>query len=154
MTGGLAASLGPAARRPGWFGPADYRLPGSPAGYGPRGPSDDRNRSLLAFLLTFVASILAPLVIYLIKMNESPYVRYHAAQSLNLGLTGVIYGFAAFIIGIPLAIATHGFVLLLIVPLYIGLAIAQMVFLILAAIAANSGELYRVPAVLCLPIVH
>jgi uncharacterized protein len=134
--------------------PSGYIPPGNPAGYGPRGPSDDHTWSLLAYLLSFIFSILAPLVIYLVKMNESRYVRYHAAQSLNMGLTTVIYGFAALGVGIPLAIVTHGFVLLLIIPLFIGFAIAHLVFLILAAIAANRGELYRVPPVLCLPIVH
>jgi uncharacterized Tic20 family protein len=135
-------------------GPAGYIPPGNPAGYGPRGPSDDRTWSLLAYLLTFVASILAPLVIYLIKMNESGYVRYHAAQSLNMGLTALIYGVAAFGLGIPLAILTHGLALVLIVPLFIGFTIAHLVFVILAAIAANRGELYRVPPMLCLPMVH
>jgi uncharacterized Tic20 family protein len=127
---------------------------GNPLGYGPRGPSDDHLWSLLAYLLTFVASILAPLIIYLVKINESPYVRYHAAQSLNMSITAVIYGFGGLLVGLPLAIVTHGFGLLLIVLFFIGFGIAHLVFLILAAIAANRGELYRVPAAICLPLVH
>jgi len=128
--------------------------PGNPQGYGPRGPSDDQLWSLLAYLLTFVFSLFAPLVIYLVKMNESRYVRYHAAQSLNMGITATIYGFGAFGAGIPLALITHGFALLLAIPLFIAFAIAHLVFLILAAVAANRGELYRVPKVICLPLVH
>ena len=53
-----------------------------------------------------------------------------------------------------LAIATHGLVLILLVPLFIAFVIAHLVFLILAAVAANRGELYRVPTVLCLPLVR
>jgi uncharacterized protein len=127
---------------------------GNPLGYGPRGPSDDHLWSLLAYLLTFVASILAPLIIYLVKINESPYVRYHAAQSLNMSITAVIYSFGGLLVGLPLAIVTHGFGLLLIVLFLIGFGIAHLVFLILAAIAANRGELYRVPAAICFPLVH
>jgi hypothetical protein len=126
---------------------------GTPLGYGPKGPSDDQLLALLAYLLTFVASLIAPLI-YLVKMNESRYVRFHAAQSLNMGITAVIYSFGGFLIGIVLAIATHGLVLILLVPLFIAFVIAHLVFLILAAVAANRGELYRVPTVLCLPLVR
>jgi uncharacterized Tic20 family protein len=127
---------------------------GTPLGYGPKGPSDDRLLALLAYLLTFVASLVAPLIIYLVKMNESRYVRFHAAQSLNMGITAVIYGFGGVLIGIVLAIATHGLALILLVPLYIAFVIAHLIYLILAAVAANRGELFRVPAVLCLPLVR
>jgi uncharacterized Tic20 family protein len=87
-------------------------------------------------------------------MNESRYVRYHAAQSLNMSITAFIYGFAAFFAGLILAIATKGWALVLIIPLFIAYAVAHLVYLILAAIAANRGEYYRVPTVISLPIVH
>ncbi len=125
-----------------------------PLGYGPRGPSDDRLWAMLSYLVAFVASIIGPLVIYLIKMNESRYVRYHAAQSLNMGITAVIYAAGGTIAGIVVAIVTHGWALLVLVPLFIVFAVAHLVFLILAAVAANRGELYRVPVILCLPLVR
>ena len=127
---------------------------GSPQGYGPRGPSDDHLWALLSYLLAFVASLVAPLVIYLVKMNESRYVRFHAAQSLNMGITAVIYSFGGVVVGVLLALVTHGLALLLLIPLFIVFVVAHLVFLILAAIAANRGELYRVPTVLCLPLVR
>ena len=123
-------------------------------GYGPRGPSDDHLWALLSYLLTFVAGLLAPLVVYLVKMNESRYVRYHAAQSLNMSITALIYGFAAFFVGLIVAIATKGWGLALIVPLFIAYAAAHLVYLILAAIAANRGEYYQVPVIISLPMVH
>lgn len=128
--------------------------PGNVAGYGPKGPSDDHLWALLSYLLTFVASLLAPFVIYLVKMNESRYVRFHAAQSLNMSLTALIYSFVGGIGGIVLAIFTHGIALIVIIPLFIAFGIAHLVYLILAAIGASRGDLYRVPAVLCLPIVR
>jgi uncharacterized protein len=127
---------------------------GGPQGYGPSGPSDDRLWALLAYLVAFVASIIGPLIIYLIKMNESRYVRFHAAQSLNMGITAVIYAAGGTIVGIVLTIFTHGWALLVLVPLFIAFALAHVVFLILAAVAANRGELYRVPGILSLPLVR
>jgi len=92
----------------GYFQPPGQPFaPGTALGYGPKGPSDDQLLALLAYLLTFVASLIAPLIIYLVKMNESRYVRFHAAQSLNMGLTALIYSFSGFLIGIAMAIATH-----------------------------------------------
>jgi uncharacterized protein len=127
---------------------------GSSLGYGPRGPSDDQLWALLAYLVAFVASVIGPLVIYLIKMNESRYVRFHAAQSLNMGITAVIYALGGTVAGIVLTIFTHGWALLVLIPLFIAFAIAHLVFLILAAVAANRGELYRVPEILSLPLVR
>src|SRR5215469_17008648 len=116
---------------------------GAVQGYGPRGPSDDHLWSLLSYLLTFVAGFLAPLIVYLVKMNESRYVRYHAAQSLNMSITAFIYSFCAFFVGLIVAIATRWWGLILIIPLFVAYAVAYLVYLILAAVAATRGEYYR-----------
>jgi uncharacterized protein len=142
----------------GYFNAPPPPQPGAGAdagpGYGPRGPSDDHLWALLSYLLTFVAGFLAPLIVYLVKMNESRYVRYHAAQSLNMSITAYIYAFAAFFVGLIVAIATKGWGLVLVIPLFIAFAVAHLAYLILAAIAANRGEYYQVPTVISLPIVH
>ena len=133
--------------------PAYGDQPGPPQGYGPRGPSDDQTWALLAYLLALVASIIAPLVIYLVKMNESRYVRYHAAQALNLGITGLIYAIALLVIGIPLALVTHGLGFILIVLMLIALGVAHLVYLVMGAVKANQGQPFRIPASLCFPMV-
>ena len=46
----------------------------NPQGYGPRGASDDQTWAMISYILALVASIIAPLVIYLVKMNESRFV--------------------------------------------------------------------------------
>jgi len=134
--------------------PAPSIPAGSPRGYGPRGPSDDHLFALLSYALTLVAGFIPPLVIYRVKMHESGYVRFHAAQSLNLGITGLAYATGAFMVGLILGVVTHGAGFLVIIPLFIAIGAGELVFLILAATAANRGELYRIPAVACLPIVH
>ena len=106
---------GPQVPGPQGYGPPGWVPQDVPQGYGPRGPSDDHTWALLSYLLALVASIIAPLVIYLVKMNESRFVRFHAAQALNLGITALIYVFALIIVAIPLGIVTHGYGLILIV---------------------------------------
>ena len=129
------------------------RVPGSPQGYGPRGPSEDHMWALFAYLSPIVVSFLGPLIIYLVKMNESRYVRFHAAQSLNLLITATIYGIGILVATFVLTIATHGPGIFFIL-MYFVLAIATLVYLILACIAANRGELYRIPEWLCLRLVR
>ena len=130
-------------------GPQGY----DPQGYGPRGPSDDQMWALLSYVLALVASIIAPLVIYLVKMNESRYVRFHAAQALNMGLTAMIESIAIFIVGIFLALITHGFGILLMVLAFLALGIAHLVYLILGAVKSNQGQLFRVPTIICFRMV-
>jgi len=140
---------------PGYQGAVYPSYPGGELqGYGPRGPADDHTWGMLAYVLCFIAALIAPLVIYLVKMNESRYVRYHAAQALNMGITGLIYSFGGVIIGLLLAVASHGLALLLLIPLFLAYAIAHVVYLILAAVAAYRGELYKIPTVMCLPLVR
>src|SRR5262249_12875766 len=136
------------------YGQQAYGQQGYDPGYGPRGASDDRTWALLSYVLAFVASIVAPLVIYLVKMNESRYVRFHAAQALNLGITALIYSVAIFILVIPIAVVTHGIGILLIIPAFLLLGIAHLVYLILGAVRANQGQLYRAPAVICFRMVR
>ena len=125
----------------------------NPQGYGPRGPSDDHTWALLSYVLAFVASIIAPLVIYLVKMNESRYVRFHAAQALNMGITAIIESIGIFIVGILLAVITHGFGILLMLLAFVALGIAHLVYLILGAVKSNQGQLFRVPTIICFPMV-
>jgi uncharacterized Tic20 family protein len=125
-----------------------------PQGYGPRGASDDRTWALLSYVLALVASVIAPLVIYLVKMNESRFVRFHAAQALNLGLTAIIESVAIFIVGIFLAVITHGFGILLMVLAFLALGIAHLVYLILGAVRSNQGQLFRVPTIICFRMVR
>ncbi|MDB5248460.1 MAG: putative transrane protein [Segetibacter sp.] len=94
--------------------------------------SDERTLATLSHILTLVAPILAPLIIYLIKKDESKYVAYHAKESLNFQITMIIV-----IIGLFLTIV--GILLVWIV------GIVALVLVIIATIKANEGKLYRYP---------
>ncbi len=94
--------------------------------------SDERTLAILSHILTLVAPIIAPLVIYLLKKDESKYVSFHSKESLNFQITLMIV-----IIGLLITII--GIVLTWIV------AIAGLVFVIIATIKASEGKLYKYP---------
>ncbi|HEX5155390.1 MAG TPA: DUF4870 domain-containing protein [Parafilimonas sp.] len=94
--------------------------------------SDEKTLALLAHVLTFVCPILAPLIIYLVKKDESSFVAYHAKESLNFQITLLIICFVLFITII-------GILLLWLV------GIAALVLVIVATIRAADGRLYRYP---------
>lgn len=100
--------------------------------------SDDRTMAMLAHLLALVSGFLGPLIIWLIKKDESPFVDHHGKEALNFQITMLIAWIVAFVSILILI----GFVLIFV------LFIAQLLFPILAAVAANKGETYRYPATL------
>lgn len=94
--------------------------------------SDEKTLAILSHILTLVAPILAPLIIYLLKKDESKYVAYHAKESLNFQITCTI-------IVIGLFITVIGIFFIWIV------CIAAFVLVIIATIRASEGILYKYP---------
>ena len=95
----------------------------------------DRLLGILAHVLTFFTWIFGPLVIYLLKKDESLYVREHARESLNFQLTLVVYYIIAFILMFVI-IGIFAFI-------FIGFM--QLVLVIVASIKAADNKLYRYP---------
>jgi len=79
--------------------------------------------------------ILGPLIIWLIKKNESPFVDANGKEALNFQFSMTIYIFVAGLLCL----------ILIGIPILFGLIIADLVFLIIAAVKANGGESYRYP---------
>lgn len=102
---------------------------------------DERNMALLAHIGTLAGymigfgHIIVPLVIWLMKRDESDFVRRNALESLNFQISMTIW------LGISLALS---FVLIGI-PMLIVLGIVDLVCIILATMRANEGECYRYP---------
>ena len=96
--------------------------------------SDETTMALLSHVLTLIPGVgfLAPLIIYLIKKDESSFIAAHAKESLNFQITLyiVIFGLFITIIGIFL--------------IWI-IAIVALVLVIIATLRANEGKLYRYP---------
>jgi uncharacterized Tic20 family protein len=113
-------------------------LPPGPAfGSGKLSATDDKTFCILSHVLSVVVSVLGPLIIWLLKKDESPAVDAHGKEALNFQLN--IVGW--FLISAILAVATCGILSFLpfVVLLY------SVVLSVLAAIKANEGQLMRYP---------
>lgn len=124
------------APAPGWGGPQATAR-----------PVDERTWAIFAHISALVTSFvglafLGPLVVYLIRRDDSPMVRAHAAAALNFQLSWMIWGISLAIVGFVLMIILIGF--LLFIVLAIG-AIAWFVITIVATIKASNGELINYP---------
>lgn len=96
---------------------------------------EEKSLALLSHLLSLVIGVIAPLVIWLIKKDESVFVAEHAKESLNFQISLLIYSFVVTI----LCFAVIGFVL---IPF---LAVFALVVIIIATVKASKGESYRYP---------
>lgn len=96
---------------------------------------NERMLSVLSHALTLIAGFLIPLIIYLLKRDESAFIRAHAKESLNFQLTLLI----AYIIGFLLVFMIIGIILL---PL---IGLVQLILVVVATINAADGKLYRYP---------
>ncbi len=119
--------------------------------------NDDRTMALLTHLSIFIAAGIAPLVIYLVKKDTSPFVRHHSAEALNLIITTFVATIGIFALGgvfllagaISEAFVAIGFVLFFVAYFAIfAFMIFGAVLSVIAAIKANKGESYRMPFVL------
>jgi len=112
-----------------------------PAGVGPADlPQEVRNWALGAHLSAFIGAwvalaFLGPLVVWLIKRDEHPFVALHSREALNFNLSVLIYGAVAFLLSL----------VLIGIPILIAIVVAWLVLTIVAAVKAANGEEYRYP---------
>mgnify|MGYP006283271343 CR=1 FL=1 len=104
---------------------------------------DERTMGLLAHLLGIVIGFLGPLIIWLIKKDESAFVDDQGKEALNFQLTVLIAYVVCF--------GPLNFVFC--IGSFLGLAVwvVAIVFAIMGATRANQGELYRYP--ICLRMI-
>ncbi|HVU53770.1 MAG TPA: DUF4870 domain-containing protein [Puia sp.] len=99
--------------------------------------SEERLLAILAHILAIVPGIgiLGPLIIYLVKKDESPFVRDNARESLNFQLTIILL----YIISGILVLIFIGLFLIWIV------GILNTILVIVASVRALEGQVYRYP---------
>ncbi len=97
--------------------------------------SDERTLAILAHILTLVAGFIAPLVIWLVKKDESPFVSESAKESLNFQIT------------IFIALMVCGVLTLVVIGLFLFpvVGITAFVLVIMATIRSSEGRVYRYP---------
>jgi hypothetical protein len=99
--------------------------------------ADDRLIAMLSHLLALIygIGIFGPLVIYLLKKDQSPFVMENAKESLNFQITVLILAFLC----VFLALILIGILLLW------ALGVLNVVLVIIAAVKANDNKIYRYP---------
>lgn len=108
-------------------------------GKGKLSEKDDKTFGMLAHLLGAFTAFIGPLVIWMIKKEDSPFVDDQGKEAVNFQITlGIAYLVTMVISAVP-------FVGCLTVFLFPALWIGGVVFSILACLKANEGELYRYP---------
>ncbi len=98
-------------------------------------PGEERDLALYAHIGGLLTFFLAPLLIWLIKRNTTPYVAQQAREALNFQLFLLV----CYALGIVLSLIYVGYVLLVLLIIYEVYAVVQ------AAVAVGRGERFRYP---------
>ena len=102
---------------------------------------DAQMMAMLAHLLGIFTSFVGPLIIYLIKKDDSEFVEDQSKEALNFQITMLIAHMAS---GILWTVCIGVF-------LTMAVGLVSLVLGIMATLAANGGERYRYP--LCLRLI-
>ena len=100
--------------------------------------STDKTFAMAIWVSSFFTAFIGPLIIWLIKKDDSEFVNYHGKEYFNMLISYFIY----YVIAIILALILIGVVVAWV------LAAMQFVFTIIAAVKAFDGQLYRVPFII------
>ncbi|MBE5314384.1 MAG: DUF4870 domain-containing protein [Xanthomonadales bacterium] len=99
--------------------------------------------ALLGFFIP-LANILAPLVLWQIKKNESAFIDDQGKEAVNFNLTLFLVGLAL----VVLTVISFGLGIFITAPLGLALCVAWLILAILGGIKANEGVAYRYPYIL------
>lgn len=107
----------------------------------------DRTIAIITHILGYFTSFIGPLVVLI--ASESEAVKQHARRAFNWQMSLVIYLVAltiVLVVSVPLTIVLIGIFTGLIAALAIAaLSIADIVFIIIAAVRASEGRIYEYP---------
>ena len=113
----------------------------APGGAAATPARDERQWAMLSHMsamlmyFTLVGGFIAPLIIWLLKRDEMPFVKDQGRETLNFQITTLL----ALAVGALLAIVLIGFVIIGVVLLF------HFVVTIIASVKASEGVAYRYP---------
>ena len=96
---------------------------------------DERIWATAIYAISFFTAFIGPIVIWLVKREESPYIDHHGKEYLNFLISYVTYS----VVSIILMIVIIGFFTIWLVGLF------SIIFTIIGAIKAYDGTYYRIP---------
>jgi uncharacterized Tic20 family protein len=133
--------------------PIEPPPPATPASSPPPPPPSPENQArtwnrlchlsaLAGFVIPSFGNILGPLIVWQLKKNEFPSVDIHGKAALNFQITVTL----AMLVGGTAAVVLSFFCVgYLLFPVVMLIALAGLVFAIIAGIKANNGEDYKYP---------
>jgi uncharacterized Tic20 family protein len=89
-------------------------------------------------VLPGLGHVVVPLVLWLLRRDQSAFVDHHGKEALNFQISMTLYA----VVSVALMWVLIGFLLILVV---LGV---QFVFMVIASVAASQGEPYRYPLTL------
>jgi uncharacterized Tic20 family protein len=104
-------------------------------------PKDAKTMAMLCHLLAIFTGFIGPLIIWLVKKDDHPFIDEQGKESLNFQITVLLAMIASFLL-------TFVCVGAFLMP---AVGIVDLVFCIIATIKVNGGEHYRYP--ICLRLV-
>ncbi len=117
------------------------RRPRRPGGV----PPEDRQTAMLVYLLGIFTGFIGPLILWMMKRDESKFVDHHGKEVINFCITLVIPLLALFMVGCPLVFLTWGLAGFIVVPLFLAVNVYALVMLIVGAMKANEGRWWEFP---------
>ena len=112
---------------------------------------NDKNYSAIMHLTGFAGwffpfgNILAPLIVWAAKKNESSFIDIHGKAAVNFQLSITLYCFLLALLIIPITILTLGLGLVAVILGLLPAIILKIILVIQASIKASNGELYNYP---------
>ena len=105
--------------------------------------SEEKTLSILAYVLGWFVSWIAPLVIYLVYKDRSKFVAFHALQAVYLQGAIFVLGLVMFVF----SVVTVGIGLLVAVPVMAVAVIGGLIATVMGAVKANEAVLYELPVI-------
>lgn len=103
---------------------------------------DERTMGMLCHLLGILTGFVGPLILWLVKKDESAFIDHHGKEALNFQITYILVALGASAVIFVLCFLVIGFFLL---PVLFVLPILVIIAGIIACISANNGEWSRYP---------
>ena len=97
--------------------------------------SEERLMAAGIYVLSLFFPVIAPLIIWLLKKDESSFIDYHGKEYFNFFISYLVYSIVA------------GILTLVIVGIFLlwAIGIAALIFSIIAAVRAYEGKEYQFP---------
>lgn len=97
---------------------------------------DEKTLGIVMHVLCLVGfPILGPLIVWLVKKDQSSYIDLQGRELLNFQLSFLVYGFLSFLLCF----------ILIGIPLLFAVGIATIVLTIIGIVNASEGKVYRFP---------